>query len=98
MAAAMTGRHLSSGGDYEADQFNWEAKSVVKRARMIYNEAIDQLWPGEKALKAPTGGETTPPFKGDIADEVTKRGNFKGPRVGMGWSDENLPEESGYHK
>jgi hypothetical protein len=68
---------------------------------MIYNEAIDQLWPGEKMLeqtKAPTGGETTPPFEGDIADEVAKRGNFKGPRLRMSWSDENRPEESGYHK
>jgi hypothetical protein len=86
MAAVMTGRYLASGRSTDLHTAG-EAKHAVSRARAIYNEAIDQLWPGEKALKeskSPTGGESTPPFKG--------------PRVGAGWSDENLAEDSGYHK
>jgi hypothetical protein len=86
MAAVIVSRYSSTGGPVDRACAH-EAKHAVGRARAIYNEAIDQLWPGEKKLKeskAPTGGESTPPFKG--------------PRVGAGWSDENLAEDSGYHK
>jgi hypothetical protein len=81
----MTGRYMASGMLSDIS-IGVEAEHVAKRAIAIYNEVGNQLWPGTKPAKeaSPTGGETTPPFQG--------------PKVGMGWSDENLPEDSGYHK